>query len=159
NPLIQLKRSLELQVPIESWTSPPLIWGKNEFLDFVGFGEVDSRNLIEELSYYTLFPRLTVSGGWKALIDELLSLIPQEKKLTRPHVTKMDMGAEKITSLTVNGELVINTEKVIFTLSPNTLPRLLPPQTISGKTAQRLSKTEPFTVLSLDIAIPQKLSP
>ncbi|MDZ4678238.1 MAG: FAD-dependent oxidoreductase [Oligoflexia bacterium] len=158
NPLLQLNKLLNLELPIESWNLPPVVFGKNEFSEFVGFGSTKNRSLIEELSYYTSSPRLLVSGGWSKLIDQLLKIIPDSKKRTRSHVTKLEVTDNVVTSVLINGDTQLTADRFVFTFSPSALKSLLPIDAVNAKTLQRIAKTEPFTVLSLDIAINQPVS-
>jgi phytoene dehydrogenase-like protein len=152
NPLIRLKKRLNLEFQIESFDLPTKIPAKNEMTDFMGFGETGARALIEELGYYTQSPRLLVSGGWKFLIDELLTIIPEEKIASNSHVTRIEIEDDRVTSIMINGSATVQVDRVIFTLSPILLKELLRPNTLSPRIFQRIAKTEPFTAIALDIA-------
>lgn len=155
NPLVTLKKQLDLDIQIESWTEKPLTRGQNGFEEFVGFGESKNRSLIDELQYYTQSPRLLVSGGWRHLTTALLDRIPEKKRLSKSHVTKLNLEAGEIKSVIINGEKLIEAKTILFTLSPILLRNLLlltAQDEALNKTIARIHKTEPLTVFSLDIA-------
>jgi hypothetical protein len=159
NPLIQLKQAFDLSFGIESWTdTPKTLHGNGNFVDFVGFGDGGDRSLIETLTYYTQSPRIMVSGGWKNLINELLALIPEKKRLSQAIVTKLEVKDDQVTAAVINGETPLKAEHFVFTLSPATLKEMLPQGAVSGKIIQRLARTTPLTAVSLDIITKEKIS-
>jgi phytoene dehydrogenase-like protein len=158
NPLVQLKEDLGLNFQIESFSEPPQLFNEKSFSEFVGFGESENRQLLEELGYYALAPRLLVSGGWTSVIQELLKLIPENKRVSQAHVTKFEIQEDHIISIVLNGETTLQAEKFVCTFSPSKLKELMTPGQISGKVLQRIARTSPLTAISLDLATKQSYS-
>ena len=158
NPLVVLKERLGLRLQFDSWTEPPQTLAKNEFVPFVGFGENKLRILITEYNYYLTPERIIVSQGWQKLVDQLLQIIPAEKIMTKSHVTGVGVSDDAITSLTLNGSTQLNVGRVVCTLSPSVLSEIFPKGVISVKLLQRISKTQTFTAINLDLATTQKIS-
>ncbi len=158
NPLLQIKKDLKLKFAIETVTEPPLTHHKNGFIPFVGFGDSKNRRAIEEMIYYTDSPRFLVSNGWKTLIDELLSLIPEKKRRTRQIVTKIQLTGGRITGVVVNGEDVISGNYFICSFAPKLIASLMPQGALPAKTIQKITKSEPLTAISLDIATKERIS-
>ncbi|MCC6276855.1 MAG: FAD-dependent oxidoreductase [Oligoflexia bacterium] len=156
-PLVKLKEALNLNIPIESWTEAPLTQNKSEWIPFVGFGAPSNktRQLIEELTYYTQSPRVTVSGGWNSLVTELLAMIPEKRRRVRCEVNQIKTTDGKVSSILVNGDTEVSARYFVFTLSPSYLKDLLPAGALTSKHVQKISKTEPLTVASLDIVSPR----
>jgi protoporphyrinogen oxidase len=158
NPLIALKKTLNLKIQIESWTEGPQTLDKRGLVPFMGFGESKARNLIEELSYFTQSPRLLISGGWRNLTEALLNQIPTEKRITRAIVTKFDLQDDQVCGIQINGETTIEVKRVVMTLPPNELKNFLSFQQILPKLALKIAKTSPWTAVSLDIAHLEKIT-
>jgi phytoene dehydrogenase-like protein len=152
NPLVQLKKDLNLNFQIESFNESAQYFENKTFSEFVGFGETKNRALVEELNYYLLSPRLMVAGGWRILVDELQALIPEKKRLPNSHITRLGVQDERVTTVLINGESSVTAENFIFTFSPGHLKEILGLGVLSGKTLQKIARTEPFTAISLDIA-------
>jgi len=152
NPLLQLKEKLGLNYGLEPWTESALTLEKGELRPFLGFGERLQTTEADELSYYAQSPRLMVSGGFGKLIFELLSVIPEKKILLKKRVTALRADDERITGAVLNNDEIVVAKKIVSTLAPSHLAKLLPADLISQRTLQRLTQREPFAVLSLDIA-------
>jgi phytoene dehydrogenase-like protein len=152
NPLLVLKKKLNFDFQIESWTDSPQTLDKKGLVPFMGFGETKVRDLVDELSYFTSSPRLLVSGGWAKLTDCLLARIPESKRLTRAIVSRIDIDDRRVTAVHINGESMIETDRVISTLAPAHLKSLVAVGKLPVKLALKLSKISPWTALSLDIA-------
>ena len=158
NPLLVLKKKLDLDINIESWTDTPQTLEKSGLAPFMGFGETKARSLVEELNYYVQSPRLMVSGGWKNLTNALLAKIPEAKRLSRAIITRIDLSEECVTGLQLNGETLLDVKRVLFTLPPDHLKGLVATGHISPKLAQRIGRSTPLTALSLDIATKNRVS-
>lgn len=157
NPLLQLKKALDLSIGVESWDSPNKTITKGETMEFVGFGETKAKNIVDHLAYYLETPRLTVCGGWQELTKALLEIIPEEKRLTQKTVTKLNVEDNKVTEIIVNGDTPIKAEHIVFCLPPHLLPELLPKDTLEPKMIQKMKKSAPLTAISLDIATKEKI--
>ncbi|MBK9293804.1 MAG: NAD(P)-binding protein [Oligoflexia bacterium] len=154
NPLIKLKRDLNLNFNIQTLLNPPLIFqNKTGFSDFTGFA-VNNKNraLLDELSYYTQSPRLLVSNGWKTLNDELLKIIPTQKIKTKSVVTSLNFNHGKLESVTINGETQIQANTFAYALPLTSAKALLGKEALSAKFLQKFDRMQKFTVLSVDFA-------
>jgi len=151
NPLVNLKKELDLTFQIESFNEPTQLFDNKNFSEFVGFGETKNRNLVDELGYYTLSPRLSVAGGWKILVEELQGIIPQNRRLANAHITRLEVQDERVKTALINGESSVTADNFIYTLSPTHLKEILAMGVLSGKTLQKIARTEPLTAISLDV--------
>jgi protoporphyrinogen oxidase len=158
NPLLKLKRKLNLSVAIETLLDPPMTFQKSGLVPFVGFGESKSKGVTEILEYYTLYPRLLVSKGWMTLVEELLNIIPEKKRKNLATVTKFNIADQKIKDIVINGEETWTASQFVSTLAPKTLVSLIPKEYIQAKTIQKLSRTESFVSLSLDLATSKRIT-
>ncbi len=165
NPLLKLKKKLNLSFAIETVTETPLTNNlksgvKAGLIPFVGFGETKKCQTTEAMDYYTLSPRILVSNGWKVLIDELLAIIPEAKRKNKSVVTKLNVEGERIISVVMNGNVdeTWTADNFVTTFPPKTLVSLLPAIGFQTKSLQKILKSESLTALSLDLGTAKRVT-
>lgn len=119
------------------------------FSPFVGFGD-NSPTFVEELTYYTHQNRYLLQDGPDQWIPKLFERFKGDF-FNLSQVTKIDQDDHGKYSVSINGQKVLHAPKVIFCCNPKLLLGLLPNEKISNKVRNKLTRSELWTSILLQI--------
>lgn len=144
-----LENLLGLKLMGETIERPPVTYASGSFKTFVGFGD-NPPAFYEELNYFTANNTLTLNlepYAWTQLLFERF----KGDFFPRSYVTKFHSLMEHVTQITINGAKTLNAQNYIFCGSVKDLALLLPEDALSIRSRQKLSKSNYWTGLCLDL--------
>lgn len=140
-----------LQIPVYQGLTdlPPITYEHGHLKTFLSFGDITPA-FFEELVYFIHPSQCSLNVPPSAWIQGLLDRF-RGQIMTRSFVTRFQMANNQVHSLTLNGSKTLSAKNFIFCGSVKQLQTLLPPEGLSARARQKLSKNTYWTALCLDL--------
>jgi hypothetical protein len=133
--------------------NPPVTFEDGSLKQFVGFGDLTPK-FYDDIAYFTnprsLLTTLAPHEWTQLLFQNYKGEFLSRSYVTRFNVTEAD-GEKRVESLTVNGQKIISAQNFIFTGAIKNLKTLLPDGIFSPRALQKMSKSEYWTAVCLDL--------
>jgi hypothetical protein len=124
----------------------PLTFEKGQLQPFIGFGEKVPPS-IDELMPYLSSQRTEIEP---ALFD-LLQVQNTVDVFTKSQVTKLEVTEARVSAAVINGDHRLEARTFILCSSPSELLKILPPEALDAKIAQKLNRAKLWTSVSLNL--------
>lgn len=151
-----LENLLGIQVVKSIQEIPPITYEGGQLKTFLSFGDV-TPPFFDEMVYFTNSTRCELNlqpSAWVQLLIEKF----RGQVMTLSFATRFQIANNQVQSLTLNGSKTLQAKNFIFCGSVKQLQTLLPPESLSARIRQKLSKSTYWTALCLDLCHAQPVT-
>lgn len=151
-----LENLLGVQIVKSIQEIPPLTYEGGQLKTFLSFGDV-TPPFFDEMVYFTNSTRCELilqPSAWVQLLIEKF----RGQVMIRSFATRFQTANTQVQSLTLNGSKTLHAKNFIFCGAVKQLQTLLPPESLSARTRQKLSKNTYWTALCLDLCHAQSVT-